>query len=341
MRSCRFVIPAVLAVLTSFLTTLPSLAQQSSPYRPVATYSIVARDSLTGQMGVAVQSHWFSVGPIVPWARAGVGAVATQSFVEPAYGPLGLELMATGRSASDAMKALISTDDGEAVRQVAMVDAEGRVSAHTGSRAIIAAGHQMGAQYSVQANMMEHDTVWPAMAAAYESAEGDLANRLLAALDAAQEEGGDIRGKQSAAILIVPGEASNTPWNDVIFNLRIEDHPTPLVELRRLVTLQRAYNAMNAGDGFMTTGNVEAALEQYDFAMTLLPDEATNGEAAFWVGVTLVEAGDETGAVPYLRRAYQQDARWAELLTRLPASELLKDDDALVARLLRGMKASD
>lgn len=337
MRSVRFISPILLAFLTSFT----AIAQQTSVFRPVATYSIVARDSLTGQMGVAVQSHWFSVGPIVPWAKAGVGAVATQSFVEPAYGPLGLELMATGRSAPDAMKALISTDAGEAVRQVAMVDAQGRVAAHTGSRAIIAAGHQTGAQYSVQANMMEHDTVWPAMAKAYETAEGDLADRLLAALDAAEAEGGDIRGKQSAAILIVPAEASNTPWNDVLFNLRIEDHPEPLVELRRLVTLQRAYNAMNAGDGYMTTGNIEAALEQYDFAMSLLPDEATNGEAAFWVGVTLVEAGKESDAMPYLKRAYQQDTRWEELLTRLPASQLLKDDDALVARLVAGMKTSD
>ncbi|GMQ81042.1 MAG: hypothetical protein BMS9Abin05_0472 [Rhodothermia bacterium] len=328
-------------ILIAFLVSIPSFAQQITPFRPVATYSIVARDSLTGQMGVAVQSHWFSVGPIVPWARAGVGAVATQSFVEPAYGPLGLELMATGRSAPEALKALTSTDEGEAVRQVAMVDAQGRVAAHTGSRAIFAAGHQTGSQYSVQANMMERDTVWPAMAAAYESAEGDLAERLLAALDAAQAEGGDIRGKQSAAILIVPAEASNKPWNDVIFNLRIEDHPEPLKELRRLVRLQRAYNAMNAGDGFMTANDIEAALAEYDFALSLLPDEATNGEAAFWVGITLVEAGDETGALPYLQRAYQQDIRWAELLVRLPASELLPNDEALVERLVAGMKSSN
>lgn len=328
-------------ILIACLVLLPATAQQVSQFRPVATYSIVARDSLTGQMGVAVQSHWFSVGPIVPWAKAGVGAVATQSFIEPAYGPLGLELMATGRSAPDAMKALRSTDEGEAVRQVAMVDAEGRVAAHTGSRAIYAAGHQMGAQYSVQANMMERESVWPAMAKAYESAEGDLADRLLAALDAAQAEGGDIRGKQSAAILIVPAEASNNPWNDFVFNLRIEDHPEPLKELRRLVQLQRAYNAMNAGDGYMTTNDIESALAEYDFALSLLPDEATNGEAAFWVGVTLVEAGDEPGALPYLKRAYQQDARWAKLLTRLPASELLPEDDALIERLVASMKTSN
>ena len=328
-------------ILIACLVSIPSFAQQVSLFRPVATYSIVARDSLTGQMGVAVQSHWFSVGPIVPWARAGVGAVATQSFIEPAYGPLGLDLMATGRSAPDALKALTSTDEGEAVRQVAMVDARGRVAAHTGSRAIFAAGHQTGSQYSVQANMMEHDTVWSAMAVAYESAEGDLAERLLAALDAAQAEGGDIRGKQSAAILIVPAEASNNPWNDVIFNLRIEDHPEPLKELRRLVKLQRAYNAMNAGDGYMTTNDIEAALAEYDFALSLLPDEATNGEAAFWVGITLVEAGDELGALPYLQRAYRQDIRWAELLVRLPASELLPNDEALVERLVAGMKSSN
>lgn len=337
MQYFRFVFASFAACLIVF----PATGQNPRPLRPVATYSIVARDSVTGQMGVAVQSHWFSVGPIVPWAQAGVGAVATQSFVDPAYGPLGLKLMETGRTAPEALKALITTDEGEAVRQVAMVDAAGRVAAHTGSRAIFAAGHETGAQFSVQANMMEYDTVWPAMAAAYKSASGDLADRMLAALEAAQAAGGDIRGKQSAAILIVPAEATDQPWSDYVFNLRIEDHPDPINELKRLVKFQRAYNAMNAGDGYMTTNDIGAALAQYDVALSLLPDEATNGEAAFWVGVTLVGADDEAASLPYLRRAYQQDPRWAELLRRLPAADLLPDDEALIDRLTKAMTSGN
>jgi len=305
--------------------------------RPVNTYSIVARDSVTGQMGVAVQSHWFSVGPIVPFAEAGVGAVATQSFVEVSYGPLGLELMRLGRTAPEALLALVSTDEARDVRQVAMVDAAGNVDAHTGDRAIFAAGHHTGAQYSVQANLMEKPTVWGAMAVAYENAEGDLAERLLQALEAAQAEGGDIRGQQSAAIIIVNAESTGKPWADRVFDLRIEDHPDPLGELRRLVQLQRAYLKLNEGDGWVTAGNIQKAVESYTAAMDFVPDQATNGEAPFWVGVTLADTGNEADAVPYLKRAYAQDTRWAELIGRLPASGLLPADDALIQRLKAGM----
>lgn len=304
--------------------------------RPVATYSIVARDPVTGEMGVAVQSHWFSVGAIVPWAEAGVGAVATQSFVEPSYGPLGLKLMRMGRSAPDALKALVSTDADEAVRQVAMVDAQGRVAAHTGSRAIFAAGQHVGEGFSTQANMMENATVWNAMARAFESAQGDLAERLLAALEAAEGEGGDIRGRQSAAIIVVSGVSTGKPWVDRKFDLRIEDHPTPVPELRRLVRLQRAYNALNEGDGLMTAGDTEGAMRSYARAMELVPDEATNGEAPFWVGITLASIGREAEAIPYLKRAEARDARWRELVGRLPAAGLLPSTE-LAARLRAAM----
>ncbi|MDX1454756.1 MAG: DUF1028 domain-containing protein [Gammaproteobacteria bacterium] len=323
------------------LPGMPSLAGEdgrSHTLRPVNTYSIVARDPETGQLGVAVQSHWFSVGQLVPWAEAGVGAVATQSFVEPAYGPLGLELMRNGRSAEQALQALVSTDPGEAVRQVAMIDAKGTVAAHTGSLAIEAAGHQLGSNYSVQANLMDQPTVWPAMAKAFESTQGDLADRLLAALVAAQDEGGDIRGKQSAAILVVAGESTGAPWKDRLFDLRVEDHPEPVKELSRLVTLQRAYNALNHGDEAVAAGTIDLALDYYQQALSIVPDEATNGEAAFWVGITLVSIDREADAMPYLRRANAQDPRWAELLARLPASNLLPDDDALIERLTRGMQ---
>lgn len=322
--------------LTPMVTT-SLVAQADPPRRPVATYSIVARDPGTGELGVAVQSHWFSVGAIVPWAEAGVGAVATQSFVEPAYGPLGLELMRLGRSAQEALDALVSTDADRAVRQVAMVDANGRVAAHTGSNAIYAAGHQVGEGYSVQANLMERPTVWPAMARAYEAAVGDLAERLLAALEAAQAEGGDIRGRQSAAILIVRAESTGRPWLDRRFDLRVEDHPEPVAELRRLVRLQRAYLNLNEGDEWVTKGEVDEAMEAYSRAMELVPDEATNGEAPFWVGITLAASGRVEESLPYLRRAYAQDPKWAELVPRLPAAGLLEDAE-LAEKLAAGMR---
>jgi uncharacterized Ntn-hydrolase superfamily protein len=312
---------SLLALL--FSVTAGASAQELTTRRPVATYSIVARDAETGEMGVAVQSHWFSVGPIVPWAEAGVGAVATQSFVEPSYGPLGIELMRMGRSAPDALYALVSTDADEAVRQVAMVDAAGSVDAHTGSKAIHAAGHRIGDGYSTQANMMENATVWDAMARAYEASQGDLAERLLAALEAAQAEGGDIRGRQSAAIIVVAAEPTGASWIDRRFDLRVEDHPTPVAELRRLVTLQRAYLKLNEGDARVTEGDMEGAMEAYTVAMGLVPDEATNGEAPFWVGATLAASDRADEALPFLLRAYRQDPNWAELILRLPASDLL------------------
>ena len=240
-----------ISIVLSLLLSSTALCQKPLSI-PVSTYSIVARDPATGEMGVAVQSHWFSVGSVVPWAQAGIGAVATQSFVDPAYGPLGLELMRAGKSAPAALNALVSTDEDKAVRQVAMIDAEGRVAAHTGSRAIFAAGHHVGKQYSVQANLMEKPTVWPAMAKAFESAEGDLAERLLCALEAAQAEGGDIRGRQSAAIVVVRAVSTGKPWEDRLFDLRVEDHPNPVAELRRLVRLQRAYQKLNEGVMWLT-----------------------------------------------------------------------------------------
>ncbi|MBT4140889.1 MAG: DUF1028 domain-containing protein [Candidatus Latescibacteria bacterium] len=325
-------------IVTTLLLLGTASQAQDIPRRPVATYSIVARDSLTGQLGVAVQSHWFSVGPIVPWVEPGVGAVATQSLVDPAYGPLGLDLMRMGKTAPQALKALIIADDNANIRQVAMVDAKGNVSAHTGDRAISAAGHQTGAQYSVQANLMAEETVWPAMAKAYESSQGDLAERLLAALEAAENEGGDIRGKQSAAIIIVKAENTGRPWNDRLFDLRVEDHPNPVQELRRLVTLQRAYLKLNEGDEWIGKGNIDKALLAYQEATEIVPDAATNGEAAFWVGVTLADTGKPEKAIPYLKRAYKQDKNWAKLIPRLSASKLLPDEPGLISRLVTDMQ---
>ena len=200
------------------------LSQTFSESVPVHTYSIVAYDEQTGELGVAVQSHWFSVGSLVPWAKAGVGAVATQSFVKVEYGPDGFLLMENGKTAQEALNDLISQDDGESVRQVSMIDVNGNVAAHTGSKCIYAAGHQIGKNYSVQANLMDKESVWPAMAKAFEASQGDLAEKMMTALEAAEKEGGDIRGKQSAAMLIVTGNPTGIPWKDIVMDLRVDDH---------------------------------------------------------------------------------------------------------------------
>ena len=298
--------------------------------RPTHTYSIVARDSVTGELGVAVQTHWFAVGSRVVWAEAGVGAVATQSFTEPSYGPLGLALMKAGKSAPQALAALIAADPEQAVRQVAMIDASGGVAAHTGDRCIIAAGNHVGAQYSAQANLMERNTVWDAMSRAYESTKGDLADRMLAALDAAQQEGGDIRGKQSAAILIVPGKASGKTWEHSM-DLRVEDNPEPLKELRRLVKLHRAYEKMDEGDNQMAVNNLDGALAAYNDAAKQLPD---NPEVKYWAAVTLITAGREKEALAYFKDVFAKDPKWVELTRRLPKSGLLPDDPALIDKIV-------
>jgi uncharacterized Ntn-hydrolase superfamily protein len=302
------------------------------PARPVSTYSIVARDPATGELGVAVQSHWFSVGALVPWAESGVGAVATQSFVDPSYGPLGLALMRTGRSAPDALAALVAGDSGRDVRQVGMVDAQGRVATHTGRLCIPAAGGQSGREYVVQANLMEKASVWPAMARAFESTAGDIAERMLAALDAAEAEGGDIRGRQSAALLVVKAKPTGRPWADKVFDLRVEDHPHPLGELRRLVRVQRAYNHMGAGDDCVTVKDWTCAEREYGAARALEPG---NAEMAFWYGVALAQGGRVEAARPLFAQAFAADPRWRELVRRLPAVEQLPADPKLMEAILR------
>ncbi len=316
------------------LMIAPLAAQDRTARHPVHTYSIVAVDSITGEIGVAVQSHWFSVGSIVPWAEPGVGAVATQSFVDPSYGPRGLYLMRTGTPAPDALAALLRADPDSQVRQVAMIDVQGRVAAHTGSRDIPAAGQHVGAGYSVQANLMRNDRVWPAMAAAFEAAGGDLADRMLAALHAAEQAGGDIRGKQSAALMVVSGDRSAQPW-DKIFDLRVEDAPDPLAELGRLLRVARAYRAATAGDNFVTAGQIDSAVAAYGRAADILPDEATNGELVYWQAVTLADIGRVDAAIPLFRRAFAQDRSWVELLWRLPAVGLLRADSTAIAHMVQ------
>jgi uncharacterized Ntn-hydrolase superfamily protein len=325
---------AVAGSLILMLTINPVTAQRGStvprPSRPVHTFSIVARDPVTGEIGVAVQSHWFSVGSVVPWAEAGVGAVATQSFVDPTYGKLGLDLMRAGRSAPDALKALLAGDEGRDVRQVAMIDAQGRVDAWTGAKDIQAAGHIVGENFSVQANLMLNDQVWPAMARAFQATKGDLAERMLAALDAAQEAGGDIRGRQSAALIVVAGKPTGRPWADRVFDLRVDDSPQPLQELRRLVTLQRAYNHMNAGDLAVEKKDNEGALREYGAAEKLVPD---NAEMIYWHAVALINMNRTEEALPLFRKVFAMDKNWITLTPRLAKSGLLPDDAKLIERI--------
>lgn len=321
-------------LLLAAAAVAPALSAQSRPLRPAHTYSIVAMDSATGQLGVAVQSHWFSVGSVVTWAEPGVGAVATQSFVEPAYGPRALALMRSGVPAPESLAALLRADPDSQVRQVAMIDAAGRVAAHTGSRDIPAAGHHVGALYSVQANLMRNDAVWPAMSRAFETARGDLADRLLAALEAGEAAGGDIRGKQSAALIVVSGDRDARPWQKLI-DIRVEDSPDPLGELRRLLRVARAYQAATDGDNYVTQGHVDSALVAYGRAATILPDSATNGELAYWQAVTLADLGRVDEAVPLFRRAFAQDEGWIELLWRLPKVGLLRADSSTIAGIVQ------
>ena len=320
-------------VLVSLVFSVSTVASDTPavPARPVHTFSIVARDPATGELGVAVQSHWFSVGPIVPWAEAGVGAVATQSFVDPSYGKNGLELMRAGKSAPDTLKELLEKDEGREVRQVAMIDAQGRVDAWTGKNDIQAAGHIVGKDFSVQANLMLNDKVWPAMAHAFESTKGDLAERMLAALDAAQAAGGDIRGRQSAAIVVVTGKPTGMAWKDRTFDLRVDDSPEPLVELRRLVKLQRAYNHMNAGDLAVEKKDNEGALREYGAAEKLVPN---NAEMIYWHAVALVNMGRVDESLPLFRRVFEMDRNWITLTPRLPKSGLLPDDPKIIEKIL-------
>ena len=307
-------------------------SQTFSESTPVHTYSIVAFDEETGELGVAVQSHWFSVGFLVPWAKAGVGAVATQSFVKVDYGPEGLNRMKNGQSAEEALNSLLAEDEGEAVRQVAMIDVKGSVAAHTGTKCIYAAGHQIGKNYSVQANLMEKETVWPSMANAFERSNGDLAEKMMAALEAAEAEGGDIRGKQSAAMLIVSGNPTGIPWKDVVMDIRVDDHAEPLKELKRLIRIHRAYQHANKGDHYLELEEIEKALVEYEKASEFYPE---NPELPYWSAVTLASKGNLEQALPIFRDVFQKEPRLRILTPRLVYSGLLPNDPALIEAIIQ------
>ena len=296
----------------------------------VHTYSIVAVDSVTGEIGAAVQSHWFSVGSLVIWAEAGVGAVATQSFVNVSFGPRGLALLKAGKSPRQALELLIAQDEGRDFRQVAIIDARGNSAAFTGKKCIAEAGHLTGKWFSVQANLMLKATVWEAMARAFTNTSGPLAERMLAALEAAEAQGGDIRGKQSAALLVVSANSTGKVWEDRLIDLRVEDHPEPVRELKRLLKIHRAYEHMNAGDVAVERGDVERALKEYGTAGKMLPD---NLEIKFWHAVALVNVGRFEDALPIFSAVFQKNRNWQLLIPRLVPNGVLKVTNAQLERL--------
>ena len=314
----------------TFILSLVCLCAET-PLRPISTYSIVALDAETGQLGVAVQSHWFSVGTVVPWAKAGVGAVATQSIAEPSYGPKGLALMEKGTPADEALQSLLAKDIGKNVRQVAMVDAQGNVGVHTGSRCISHASHLTGKNYSVQANIMAKSTVPSAMVQAFESTTGDLAERMLAALDAAEAEGGDLRGRQSAAMLVVSGEPTGDPWTDRIVDLNVADHGNPLIELRRLYRISQAYRHAQKGDEYMEKNEMDSALQEYSAATKLYPE---NPELPFWTAVTLAQTGELEKALLIFNDVFSRNGNLRELVPRIVQAGFLTVEQNVLQDIL-------
>jgi len=308
------------------MTTLSSQNINAEKDAFAHTYSIVARDTVTGEMAVGVQSHWFSVGSIVSWGKAGVGVVATQSFVNPAYGPEGLELMGNGVSAEQALTQLVEKDEGRAFRQIAFLDANGNVSGYTGKNCVEAAEDLQGKNFSVQANMMVNDKVVPAMAQAFvQYSDYPLAERVVEALKAAQEAGGDIRGKQSAALIVVGPEKTDKSWEDKKIDLRVDDHENPIQELSRLLKVARAYEHMNKGDLAVEAGNMDKALEEYGTAEKMFPE---NLEMKFWKAVALANSGRIEEAKPIFNKVFEADKNWKEMITRLPPSGILTISEA-------------
>ena len=311
-----------LIVAIVILSVVGSLnAQVYKEQNPLAhTFSIVARDSVTGEIGVAVQSHWYSVGTIVSWGEAGVGVVATQSFVNPAFGPNGLALLKEGLNAKQVVEKLIAEDNGRDYRQLSIMDSYGNAATFTGKNCIAEAGHLTGKDFSVQANMMLNNKVPAAMAEAYKNSKGQLAERLLAALQAAQSVGGDIRGKQSAAILVVKSKSTGKLWEDRIVDIRVDDNPDPIMEIARILKVHRAYEHMNRGDLAMENGDTQKALEEYSAAEKMFPN---NLEMKFWHAVTLVNNGKVEDALPIFKVVFDKDKNWKTLLLRLPNAGLL------------------
>lgn len=274
-----------------------------------------------------MQSHWFSVGTVVTWGEAGVGVVATQAFANVSFGPRGLQLLKQGMGAKLALDNLIASDEAREMRQLAIVDAKGGVATYTGRKCIPSAGHVIGADHSVQANLMINDRVWPAMDRAFRSAEGALSERMLLALEAGEATGGDIRGRQSAALLVVRGKSTGNSWEDRLVDLRVDDSAEPLAELRRLLDVHQAYEQMNQGDVALEKGDMAQAKENYSSAERLFPE---NEEMRFWHAVTLASNGLLEESLPLFKDVFRKNENWRVLAKRLvPNGQLLVDEAGL------------
>lgn len=316
-----------------FLFSFPSKFFSQTFYKnPFAyTFSIVARDPQTGEMGVAVESHWFSVGTLVTWGEAGVGIIATQSFVNVSFGVRGLELLKKDLSPQQVIDSLLSNDEGREFRQLAVLDSKGNAASYTGEKCVPAAGNLIGDNFSVQANLMLNERVWPAMAEAFKNSKGKLAERMIAALEAGQKEGGDIRGKQSAALLVVRGKSTGKVWEDRLIDLRVDDNPEPIKELKRLLKVHRAYEHMNNGDLAVEKGNMKLAMQEYSAAEEMFPK---NMEMKFWRAVTLANNGKVDESLPIFKEVFSTNKNWKTLAPRLVPIGLLNVDEEDLQKIL-------
>lgn len=319
-----------LSLSSIFISMQGQVYKKESPL--VHTYSIVAYDSITGDMGAAVQSHWFSVGSIVIWGEAGVGVVATQSFVNVSFGLRGLALLKAGIAPKTALDSLLSDDPGREMRQVAILNHKGEVATYTGNKCVAEAGHKEGKYYSVQANMMKNKTVWPAMSSAFENTNAPLAERMMAALEAAEAEGGDIRGKQSAALIVVRAKPSGKAWEDRIVDIRIDDNAEPIKELKRILNVYRAYEHMNAGDLAIEQNQIEKALNEYSTAEGMMPN---NLEMKYWHAVSLANLGKLDDALPIFKQIFEKDENWKIMTPRLVPVGLLTVSDKDLKKILK------
>jgi uncharacterized Ntn-hydrolase superfamily protein len=316
----KYIILTFIIVIVTGVSVFPQMFIKGEPF--ANTFSIVARDPETGEIGAAVQSHWFNVGAVVIWGEAGVGVVATQSFVNVSFGIRALGLLKSGLTPRQVVDSLINSDDGKDFRQLAVLDTKGNSAAFTGKKCVEAAGHLNGENYSVQANLMLNNKIWPAMEKAFKESKGPLAERLIAVLEAAQKVGGDIRGKQSSAILIFKGTASGKPWDDKLIDLRVDDNPDPIAELKRLLKVQRAYDHMNNGDLAVEKGDEQKALFEYSSAEKMFPG---NEEMKFWHAVSLLNMNKMKEGNKLLQEAFRMNKNYKILIPRIIKSGLLKE----------------
>jgi uncharacterized Ntn-hydrolase superfamily protein len=302
------------------------------------TYSIIAREPNTGELGIAVQSRYFAAGQVVPWIEAGVGVIASQSFANPVYGYEGLRLLRSGMAPQDVLDKLVREDAGEATRQVAIMDAQGRVAVHTGAKCVAAAGHALGTNCCAQANMMAQDTVWQAMVHAFEHSSSDLADRLLAAMEAAEREGGDLRGKQAAGLIVVSGNPSGVSKLDRVVDVRVDDHPAPIGEIKRLLQYARAHQCVRQATDKVVAGDFNGALADLDVCLIAYPDEP---QFLFRRALVLLPLGRFEEAREMVQHAHNIHPGWSEILLRFADAGIVPVSRDIVASLVAGLAADN